>query len=130
MSWTDDRAGVLRKIFGFLVFAGVAVAGSVALAAADQVPQFNVEPGCRAAAIRAGAPDYTAICVQKEQNARRTLAQSWPQFKPAHRAQCLQRARLGGQGTFTELLTCLETARDAEAARHPRVPVTTGGVSR
>jgi len=68
--------------------------------------------------------------MRKEQDARRELVQSWSQFKPAQRAHCLQLTRLGVSGTYTELMTCLEMARDAEALRSPPAPAITGGLSR
>jgi hypothetical protein len=42
----------------------------------------------------------------------------------------VQLTRLGATGTYTELMTCLEMARDAEALRHPPAPAITGGLSR
>jgi hypothetical protein len=126
ISWMDRRAGALWKALQCLVLASMAASPAMA----DQVPQFNVEPGCRAAAARATTPDYAAVCMRKEQDARRTLMQSWSQFKPAQRAQCVQLTRLGASGTYTELMTCLEMARDAEALRNPPAPATTGGLSR
>jgi len=130
MACIDWRTGALRQALRYLLLVGVVAGGLVAPALADQVPQFNVEPGCRAAAVYGTTPDYAAVCVRKEQETRRKLVESWSQFKPAQRAQCVQLTRLGVTGTYTELMTCLEMARDAEALRNPSAPVTTGGLSR
>jgi len=130
LACTDRRTGTLRQALRSLLLGGVAAGGLVAPALADQVPHFNVEPGCRAAAVYGTTPDYAAVCVRKEQETRRKLVESWSQFKPAHRAQCLQLTGLGAAGTYTELMTCLEMARDAEALRNPPAPLATGGLSR
>jgi hypothetical protein len=105
---------------------GAAIAGSMVLAAAEPVPAFDAAPSCRAAASRALAPDYAATCMREEQQARAEIERLWPQFNSADKAYCVPLSTLGGNPTYTELLTCLQLARDARALRHPTAPVTTG----
>jgi hypothetical protein len=105
---------------------GAAMTASVALAAFDAVPNFNVEPSCRAAAQQASSPDYIAVCRNSEQRARDQIQQQWPQANAADKAQCVPAATVGGSPTYTELLTCLEMARDLRQMHGKGQPTTTG----
>jgi hypothetical protein len=113
---------------------GAMVAGNIVLAAADTVPTYNVDPGCRAAASRAKTPDYFNACLKDEEAARQKIVQQWSQFGDKAKSECLPVSSLGGQPTYTELLTCLEMTRDALNLRKnntsPAPPTTTGQDSR
>jgi hypothetical protein len=85
--------------------------------AADAVPTFNVEPFCRAVASRASPVGDKEICLQKEREARDQLVQHWSRFPPADKAYCARLASIGGDPTYTELLTCLELRQDARRLR-------------
>lgn len=100
--------------------------GSLVLAAAAPLPKFNVEPSCRAAAQRAGDSSYLSICLRKEQDARQQIEQRWRDFAAGDKAQCVPRATFAGRGTYTELLTCLELARDVRQLRSRNDTTTTG----
>jgi hypothetical protein len=98
--------------------------------AAEQVPQFNVQPSCQAAAERVKSSDYASVCIQDELRARDQIQKSWAQFKPADRTRCLQLSGMGGKPTYTELLTCLELARDVRSLHtDSQTPMTTGGAT-
>src|SRR6187455_1848567 len=106
---------------------GAGMIGGIVLAAAPVLPTFNVEPSCRAAATRAGEPAYVEVCLRKEREAREAIARQWPQFTAADKAQCMPGATAGGRRqTYTELLTCLEMARDVRNLRKEADPITTG----
>ena len=105
---------------------GATMTASVALVAFDTVPNFNVEPSCRAAAQQASSPDYVSVCRSTEQRARDQMQQQWPQLNAADKAQCVPAATVGGNPTYTELLTCLEMARDLRQLRSKGEPTTTG----
>ena len=105
---------------------GATMTASVAVAAVDAVPTFNVEPSCRAAAQQAASPDYASVCRNSEQKARNEMQQQWPQLNAADKAQCVSAATVGGNPTYTELLTCLEMARDLRQLRGKGQPTTTG----
>jgi hypothetical protein len=88
---------------------------------ADKIPNFDVMAACRALAAEPDAiPDDmqargTQHCVDDERTAREQLVTQWSQFKPADRAMCLGGSRAGSvDPVYTELITCLEVARDAE----------------
>ena len=103
---------------------GATMAGGLALAAVDGVPNFNVDPSCQAAAQQAAAADSITVCRNSEQRARDEIARQWPQLNAADRAQCVPAVTAGGQPTYTELLTCLEMARDIRKLHGQ--PTTTG----
>jgi hypothetical protein len=52
------------------------------------------------------------ICLDIEQRDRNQLAKVWGDFDPADRTRCVAEASIGGESSYTELLTCLEMARD------------------
>jgi len=82
--------------------------------AAEQIPQFNIEPGCRAAAETAVAPNRTPdSCKHDENDARAKIQQEWADFKPADKTRCVRLSGLGGMPSYVELLTCLEMAKAA-----------------
>jgi hypothetical protein len=88
-------------------------------AAADDIPDLNVEPVCRGIAQQAkdpgerGGPDLAfAQCVKSEQAVRQKLVSEWRTFRPTEKATCLGSEK-GGYASYTDLLTCLEMARDA-----------------
>ena len=49
--------------------------------------------------------------------AKDQLAKEWTQFAAADKSHCLQLSTIGGDPTYTELLTCLELERDARRLR-------------
>jgi hypothetical protein len=86
----------------------------LAIPVADVVPSFNVEPSCRAAARgEAGIKQDMSVCLEDEKGARDELAKEWSQFAPNDRGLCTRLATTGGSPTYTELLVCLQMARDA-----------------
>ena len=101
------------------------MAGSLVLARMDAVPTFDVEPSCRAAAQQAPVPDYISACRRTEEKAREDVARQWPQVSDADKTECVPMARPGAKATYTELLTCLDMARDARQLRDKTLPAPT-----
>jgi hypothetical protein len=84
------------------------------IAVADPVPTFNVEPSCRQAASGdIGIKQDLSVCLDDEKSAREQLVKEWGQFTPPDRSLCTRLSSTGGAPTYTELLVCLEMARDA-----------------
>lgn len=82
--------------------------------AANQLPQFDIDPSCRAAATATtGVHRNEEVCKQDERSARGKLEQEWAQFAPEQRKRCMTLSRLGGFPSYVELLTCLEMAKSA-----------------
>ncbi len=107
----------------FVAIKATMAAGIVLAAAA--VPNFDVGPSCHAAAARAASPDALSICRSTEQKARDEVVRQWPQLSAADKQQCIPTASLGGRPTYTELLTCLELARDVRQLHSKTPPGTT-----
>lgn len=78
------------------------------------VPAINVMPSCRGAAIL-GGQHQIEVCLQSENTARTELSEHWAEFASADRSNCTSMTTLGGGGTYTSLLTCLEMRRDARS---------------
>src|SRR4030088_2048051 len=95
-------------------------------AAADKVPDFNVEASCRDAASRAAPVGTFDACMRKEREARAQLAGQWAEFTSGDKSHCLGLSSLGGMPTYTELLACLESARDARNLRAGERPCRRG----
>jgi hypothetical protein len=93
---------------------------------ANQVPKLNVMPSCRAAAEGAlGMKQDISACIESENAARDELVKQWSSFPAKDRASCTSLTSLGGmEGTYTELITCLEMKRDA--AKLPKYGESTG----
>jgi hypothetical protein len=85
----------------------------------DDVPELNVDPVCRGIAQQAkdpgekGGPDLAySTCVKSEQAMRQKLSKEWATFAPTDKAHCIGSEK-GGYASYTDLITCLEIARDA-----------------
>jgi hypothetical protein len=99
----------------------IATAAVLATAAAparsQEIP--NLDPVCRGIAQQAstvaekGSPDLAfAQCIQSEQAMRQKLAGEWSTFSPGEKANCIG-AQMAGMASYTDLISCLEMARDA-----------------
>jgi hypothetical protein len=93
----------------------LAIAGQNPLAVPVQnVPNLDAARSCRAeAAGSLGAKKDNESCLKTEQAARDQLAKDWTGFATGDRSTCTGQSSIGGQATYTELLTCLEMMRDA-----------------
>ena len=92
----------------------ILLVGSNLMLVADRVPEFNVDPSCRAATTASAMAnrDETA-CKRDENNARSKLQQDWPQYTAAQQSHCTQLSTLGGPASYVELATCLELSKAA-----------------
>ena len=113
---------------GFML-AGVAAAllmTPMPSAQSDDVPPLSVEQLCRGIARHAlspserGGPDLSLDqCIKGEQAIRELLAKEWSSFSPADKASCIGEATTSGESSYTDLLTCLEMARDVRNLGSP-----------
>jgi hypothetical protein len=92
------------------------IASAISLSV-DRVPAINVEPYCHDIATRAAPVGDVDSCKRVEQAARDQLVKEWGEFARPDKSHCLQLSSLEIQPTYTELLTCLELARDARKLR-------------
>ena len=95
------------------------IGAQLMLPVADGVPDLDVEQVCDGIARQSGVtfrdPSVAKEkknCVDSEQVVRAELAKQWSTFAPADKTSCVNESRMGGESSYTELLTCLEMARD------------------
>jgi hypothetical protein len=88
-------------------------------AQADDIPEIDIDPVCRGIAQQAkdpgerGGPDLAfSQCIKSEQAMRQKLIAEWSTFRPAEKASCVGSEK-SAYGSYTDLVTCLEMARDA-----------------
>ncbi len=93
--------------------------------AADNVPVLNIEPVCQGIAQQGGSsfhdPEIAKEkqdCLQSEKEVREELVKQWSSFPAADKNACIREATMGGDSSYTELLTCLEMARDVRDLRN------------
>src|SRR6516164_6604534 len=92
-------------------------------ARSDEIPTLDVGPVCRGIASQSGEELEAGLqttfdqCVQSEQQVREQLKKEWSTFSAADKRHCVTLAKTGGESSNTELLTCLEMARDVRAFR-------------
>src|SRR5271154_3595825 len=93
-------------------------------ASADNVPELNVEQVCDGIAKQGGVTFHDPAiatekkrCLDSEQTTREEIIKQWSKFAPADKTSCANESLMGGQSSYTELLTCLEMARDVRAMR-------------
>jgi hypothetical protein len=92
----------------------VMLAASHLMLVAQDVPQLNVGPGCKAAATtQVTETRDEKSCLAEEYAARDTLKKEWDQYTSPEKAHCVQLSQLGGPPSYVEVLTCLQVARDA-----------------
>jgi hypothetical protein len=90
---------------------------SVSAARSDQYPTLDTAPVCRGITqqsdLEAGLFQTSFDqCMQAEQADRETIIKEWSQFTADDRRHCIAETTMGGESSYTELLTCLEMARD------------------
>ena len=105
--------------------AALALGAQLMMPVADSVPQLNVEQVCEGIARQGGVTFHDPAiaqekknCLESEQATRDELVKQWSSFNAADKVSCVNESRMGGESSYTELLTCLEMARDVRAMRN------------
>jgi hypothetical protein len=101
-----------------------AVTFPAAGARADDPPTLNVEQLCRGIASQsadplAGGEPRVGFerCMDAERQDREQLQKVWSSFAPEDRRHCVAETKMGGESSYTELITCLEMARDVKTMK-------------
>ena len=97
------------------------LASQLVVAVADKVPDLGVDQSCRAQAARGdalgGGKDGLGVtlegCLRAEHAARDKLGSDWGKFTAGERERCTAASTMGGEPSYVELLTCLETTQQA-----------------
>jgi len=108
------------RAFVATVLAALCLSGSPTRS--DDIPTLDVRPVCRGIAsqseLEAGLQRTNfEQCVQSEQAVREQVKKEWSSFSTADKSHCVSLAKTGGESSYTELLTCMEMARDVRALR-------------
>ena len=86
-------------------------------AQSDDIPTLDVNPVCHGLAMQGELEEglqQTSFkqCVDSEQSVREEIKKNWSTFTTADKSDCVALAKTGGEPSYTELLTCMEMARD------------------
>jgi hypothetical protein len=106
----------------------------------DSVPTLNVEQVCQGIAQQGGVSFHDADiavekknCLDSENATRDEIKKQWSSFSSADKIACTNESEMGGDSSYTELLTCLEMARDvrtmhseSQTAAHAASPAPRG----
>jgi hypothetical protein len=105
----------------------LALGAQLLMPVADSVPVLNVEQVCQGIAQQGGVTFHDPAvaqekkdCLESEQAIRDELVKQWSSFAAADKKSCVNESKMGGESSYTELLTCLEMARDVRAMRSER----------
>jgi hypothetical protein len=95
----------------------VMIMAAILSARSDDIPTLDVNPVCRGIAsqseLEAGLQRTNLDqCIQSEQAVREQVKKEWSTFSTADKTHCVALAKTGGESSYTELLTCMEMARD------------------
>ena len=116
--------------YAILAVALTGLALSIVPARSDEYPTLDVKPLCRGitnqSSLQEGLRSVTFDeCLKAEQADRETMIKEWSTFSADDKRHCIAEATMGGESSYTDLLTCLEMARDVrtlhkEAAQTPQ----------
>jgi hypothetical protein len=100
----------------------LALSAQLLMPVADSVPTLNVEQVCEGIAQQGGVTFHDPQigqekkdCLDSEKAIRDQLVKQWSSFSPTDRVACTNESKMGGDSSYTELLTCLEMARDVRS---------------
>jgi hypothetical protein len=101
------------------------MAPSILWARSDEIPTPDVRPVCRGIASQSADPGVGQTnrtetfqqCLESEKTVFEQLKREWSGFSAGDKRHCVTLATTGGESSNTELLTCLEMARDVRTLR-------------
>ena len=97
--------------------AAIGAAAAFALPIAENFPQFNVAPGCKAAAavnqaIDLSVPQSYQSCMKEEETARAQLQRNWTKYPAGAKRMCVSQTTDGGAPSYVEVQECLLVTSD------------------
>jgi hypothetical protein len=124
----------MRGYFVSLVLLG-SIVPSTSWARSNDIPTLDVRPVCRGIASQSGDPGLGVAgqtetfrqCMESEQAVLEQLRKEWSAFSEADKRHCVTLAKTGGESSNTELMTCLEMARDVRVLRSAAAAATSSG---
>jgi hypothetical protein len=90
---------------------------TTAPARSDQYPVLDVAPVCRGissqSSLEAGLRNTSFDeCMKGEQSDREAMIKEWSTFNSDDKRHCIAETTMGGESSYTDLITCLEMSRD------------------
>jgi hypothetical protein len=84
---------------------------------AGEVPTLDVAPLCHGITDQSDLQEgFQRVsfdqCIKAEEGDREQIKKEWSEFTASDKQHCAKEAKMGGESSYTELLTCLEMARD------------------
>jgi hypothetical protein len=108
----------------------VALGAQLLVHVSADVPQLNVQQVCEGIAIQGGSSFHDQAvtkdrtdCLQSENEVRQELVKRWSTFTASDKSHCINESEMGGDSSYTELLTCLEMAHDVRNLGKEQTPV-------
>lgn len=101
-----------------------AVAAYAVPAHGDAYPKLDVAPLCHGIVaqsdLQEGLQSVTFDqCMKAEQDDRNEMIKEWSTFSASDKSHCIAEATMGGESSYTDLITCLEMARDVRNLPKP-----------
>jgi hypothetical protein len=113
----DNHMTLCRGMWiGALTLVAVAT-GMLTSARSDEYPVLNVTPLCHGITDQSDLQEgFRSVsfdeCMKAEQADREAMIKEWSKFSSDDKKHCIAEATMGGESSYTELITCLEMARD------------------
>ena len=89
------------------------------MVAGDRVPVINVEKTCKDSAAADKEANITLaqpfdVCMSDENDAKKQVDTVWSTYPAPVRERCAQEATLLGEGSYVDLLTCMQMSDPAK----------------
>jgi len=128
----------MRRSYFVSVIAITMIVPSTLSARSGEIPTLDIRPVCRGIASQSADPgigqggqaETFRRCIESEQAVREQLKREWRAFSAADKRHCVTLAKTGGESSNTELLTCLEMARDVRVLRSAATAASGGDLTK
>ncbi len=115
------------RVYSTAIGAIFALAVAIPPVRSDDIPVLHVEQVCHGIvnqsgdSLAAGDPKVAfSQCMDAEKADRDALSKEWSTFNADDKRHCTAESRMGGESSYTELITCLEMARDVRKLHEPQ----------
>ena len=117
-------AVITIRSYSVIVIALLITASPAPSAQSGEIPNLDVKQLCVGIASQSTDPlagGYPKVdfdrCMSAERDDREELTKVWSTFSASDKIHCVAEVKMGGESSYTELITCLEMARDVRALR-------------
>jgi hypothetical protein len=97
----------------------IQIGSPLVMVAGDRVPTINVEKTCKDSATADKEANIALaqpfdICMRDENDAKQQVNAVWSTYPASVRERCEQEATLLGEGSYVDLLTCMQMSDPAK----------------